>query len=108
MPGNWEDFINGLKDEAGALAKNELVDLIKGAKSDSEDFIKRQGVKIERYIGQLADGEIDSKEFEGYMLDIRDLTEIHALKLSVAAKARAQRLAKGITDLVIDGLMKLI
>lgn len=104
----WEDFINNLKDEAGKLAKDELKDLINTAKTDSEDFIKRQGVKLERYLSQLAKDEITKDQFEGYVIDIRDLTEMQALKMRVVAKAHAQRLANGIENLIIDGLLGLI
>ena len=47
-------------------------------------------------------------QFEGYVLDIRDLTEMQSLKMSVSARARAQNFAKGITALVINGLLTLI
>jgi len=36
------------------------------------------------------------------------LTELETIKLDVAAKASAQRLADGIKKLVIDGLCKLL
>jgi hypothetical protein len=108
MPISWEDFINNLKDDAGILAKTELIDLVKGAKNDSEEFLKAQGVKIERYLKQLANGQITKKKFEGYMFDIKILTEEQALKMAVAAKARAQRLAIGIANLILDKLISLI
>lgn len=92
----------------GTLAKDELKNLVKNAKADSEDFIKRQGAKLERYLNQLAAGQITKDQFEGYVRDIRDLTEMQALKMSVAGKASAQRLANGISNLIIDGLLALI
>lgn len=45
---------------------------------------------------------------EGYILDIKDLTRIQSQKMRVRAKARDQRLVKGIKKLIIDGLIKLI
>jgi hypothetical protein len=104
----WEDFIDNLKDDAGKLAKNELKELVKNSKEDSEKFIKKQGEKMELYLNQLADGQITKKQFEGYILDIKDLTEMQALKMVVAAKARMQSLAKGIENLIINGLLDLI
>jgi len=106
--GSWEAFIDNLKDEAGKLSKDELKGLVKGAKSDSEDFIKRQGRKIERYLNQLAGGKITKDQFESYITDIRDLTTMEALKLSVEAKARAQRLIIGLCNLLIEGLLGLL
>ena len=40
--------------------------------------------------------------------DIRDLTEMQALKMSVASKASAQRLVDGIIKLVINGLVAMV
>ena len=108
MGSKWEDFIDNLRDEAGKLAKDELKDLIKTAKDESEDFIKEQGQKLEIYLTQLASGQITKNQFEGYVLDIKELTEMKALQMSVAAKASAQRMVNGITDLIIDGLLMLI
>ena len=104
----WEDFIDNLRDDAGKLAKDEFKDLVKSAKGDANEFIRRQGEKLELYLTQLAEGKITKEQFEGYVCDIKDLTEMHALKMSVAAKVRAQRLVSGITDLIIDGLLDLI
>ena len=108
MSSKWEEFIDNIKDTTGRLAKDELKNLVKNAKSDSEDFIKRQGEKLELYMNQLAGGQITKEQFEGYVLDIKDLAEMQALKMSVAAKARAQNLAMGVTNIVLDGLLKLI
>ena len=108
MGSKWEDFIDNLKDDAGTLAKGELKDLINGAKDDAEEFLKEQGKKMEGYLTQLAGGEIKKDQFESYMIDIKDLTEMKALQMEVAAKARAQKIVNGITSLIIDGLLKLI
>jgi hypothetical protein len=40
--------------------------------------------------------------------EIQRLNEMQALKLSVAAKASAQRLTSGIQNLILDKLLKLI
>ena len=108
MPGKWEEYIDKLKDEGGTLAKAELKALVNNAKADSEQFIKEQGQKMERYLNQLAAGEITKAQFEGYMVDIRELTKMKERELSVAAKAKAQKIAKGITDYVINGVLALL
>lgn len=108
MAAKWEIFIDNLKDDVGKLAKDELKVLVKATKNNSEGFIKKQGEKLERYLDQLATGEITKDQFKEYVEDIRDLTEIQKLKMSVAAKASAQRLADGITSLIIDGLLSLV
>jgi len=104
----WQKFIDDLRDTGGQIAAEELKDLVAGAKGDSEAFIKRQGEKLELYLDQLAAGAITKAQFEGYVLDIQDLTEMQSLKMSVSARSRAHKFARGITTLVINGLLTLI
>jgi hypothetical protein len=108
MPAPWITFLDELKDEAGSLAKEELKGLVTSALGDSDDFVRKQAIKTERYLNQLATGEITKKQFEGYMKDIEDLTRMQALKLVVEVKARAQRLADGIQNLILDKMLKLL
>ncbi len=108
MPAPWIQFLDELKDEAGTLAKEELKDLLLKSLTDSNEFLKKQAVKVERYLNQLAADEISKIEFEGYMKDIESLTRIQAANLEVAARARAQRLADGIQNLILDRMLKLL
>ena len=108
MADEWKGFVNQLKDEAGALAKGELFGLIGSSKEDSEEFVRRQAEKVEKYLNQLALGEITKDDLVLYMKQIQRLNEMQALKLSVAAKASAQRLTSGIQNLILDKLLKLI
>jgi hypothetical protein len=104
----WEKFVDNLKDESGRLAKAELKAFILDAKTDSNEFIQKQGRKIERYLNQLASKKITKKQFRGYMEEIRDLTAMEEFKLRAAAKAAAQRLVAGIEDLILNGLMMVL
>lgn len=108
MPETWITFIDELKDEAGILAKNELKDLVSNSLKDTEEFICKQALKVQRYLNQLALGKITKQQFEGYMVDISELTRMNALKMEVTAKVRAQRLADGIQNLILDRLFKLL
>ena len=104
---SWESLFEGLTGDLAAEAKNEVAGLLGWAISDSEDFIKEQGRKIENYLDQLARGEITKEQLEGYMRDIVQLTRMHKLKMQVAGKASAQRLIDGIKDYILDRMMKL-
>ena len=104
----WQDFIDGLKDNGKALAKEELKDLVTSAKTDTNEFIQKQGRKMERYLTQLAGGSITPKEFEGYTKDLVTLTMMESASLAQAAQTRAHHLAMGIADLVLKALVSLI
>ena len=105
---DWQEWLHSLGGKLSDLAVGELKKLIETAKNDSEEFTKRQGEKVERYLNQLATRQITKEQCQGYMEDIKDLTEIKALQMQVEAKARAQRLANGIKDIIIEKLLKLI
>ena len=108
MSSSWEDLLDTLKNGSAAILKGELRSLLETTKADSEEFVQRQARKLERYLNQLAAGVITREQFEGYVLDLKALTAMEALRMSVAGRASAQRLADGIGKLVIDGLLKLL
>ncbi len=104
----FTDFIDGLADEAGELAKKELKELVSGAKKDTSDFVRLQAENLERFVVLLADGDLKPEGFKKLVKKMEVLTQLEVIKLSVRAKASAQRLAEGIQDLVINSLFKLI
>ena len=106
--GSWEDLFEGLKGDLVNETKEEVANLLGWAKSDTSDFVRAQGLKIEGYLNQLADGAITKDQFAGYMRDQERLLKMQKLKLQAAEKASAQRLIKGITKEILDRLLKLI
>lgn len=108
MAGEWIEFVNNLKDEAGTLAKSELVALITSLKGDSNEFVRKQTAKVERYLDQLARGEITKQDFERYVRQIARLTEMESMKLSVAARASARRITHAVEDLILGRLLDLL
>ena len=103
-----EEFLNTLGTGGAGLAKGEIFSFYKWAVDEGDDFIKRQKTKIDKYLLQLAAQEINKEEFEDCVKDIKNLTEMQILKMSVAQKAAAQRLLNGIQDLLIDNLLKIL
>jgi len=104
----WQDFIDALKDEGRTLAKDDLKALVASAKDDRDVLIQRQGRKLERYLSQLAAGMITTEEFSGYAKDLVTLTMMESAALAQEAQTRAHRLAMGIADLVLKGLLSLL
>ena len=108
MPSPWETFVDNLVSGGKQIAKDELKNLLTFAKEDANDFIRSQGTKLERYLNELALGQITPEQFEILVKDLKSLTEMRALEMQVAAKASAQRLIVGITSLIIEGLLTAI
>jgi len=104
MPAEWKIFLDDLKNETATLLKGEISSLLTGAMADSQDFTGRQAERVKHYLCQLAESTITKEQFLRYMHDINDLIELQSLKMDVAAKARAQRLANGVRNLIIERL----
>lgn len=104
----FTDFINGILDESGKLAKKELKELVASAKKDKSDFVRLQAENLERWTVMLADGDLTVKGYKLLVRKMEVLTQLEVIKLKVKALASAQRLSQGIQDMVIKGLFKLI
>ena len=104
----FTDYIDGFADKTGTLAKEELKALIISAKKDESEFVRLQAENIERWTVMLAAGELTPAGFKKLVSKMDVLTKLETIKLEVAAKASAQRLADGIQKHVIDGLCKLL
>ena len=104
----FTDYIDGFKDETSMLAKDELKELINSAKKDKSQFVRLQAVNIERWTVMLAEGELTPAGFKKLVSKRDVLAELETIKLDVAAKASAQRLADGIQKYIIEGLCKLL
>jgi hypothetical protein len=104
----FTDYIDGFKDETSTLAKDELKELISSAKNDESEFVRLQAVNIERWTTMLAAGQLTPAGFKRLVTNMDVLTELETIKLDVAAKASAQRLADGIQKHIIDGFCKLL
>ena len=104
----FTDFIDGLKDDAGKLAKDELKTLITTAKKDTSDFVRLQAENLERWTVMLANEDLTPAGYKLLVRKMEVLTQLEVIKLKVAAKASAQRFADGIQQLVINALFALI
>ena len=104
----FTDYIDGLEDKAGTLAKEELKELIRSAKNDGSEFVRLQAVNVERWIDLLAAGQVTSAGFKRLVTQMDVLTGLDTMNLDAAAKASAKRLADGIQKHIINGLGKLL
>jgi hypothetical protein len=104
----FTDYIDSIKDETSTLAKDELKELISSAKNDKSEFVRLQAVNVEHWTVMLAAGKLTPKGFKQLVSKMDVLDKMETMKLDVAAKASAQRLADGIQEHIIDGLCKLL
>lgn len=104
----FTDFIDGIKDGSGKLAKKELKQLVANAKKDKSDFVKLQAKNLERWTVMLAKKDLTIAGYKFLVKKMEVLNELDNIKLKVQAKASAQRLAEGIKQLVMKQLFTLL
>ncbi|MEL6721608.1 MAG: hypothetical protein AAF669_04305 [Pseudomonadota bacterium] len=104
----FNQFIDGLQDNGKLLAKTELKQLVSTAKQDNSDFVRLQAENLERWTSMLEEGDLSAQGYKKLVSKMEVLSELEKIKLSVQAKASAQRLADGIQELVVKGLFNLI
>jgi Glu-tRNA(Gln) amidotransferase subunit E-like FAD-binding protein len=103
-----DDHLKEILGDAAAVVKGDLRDMIKQAKQDSSEFIKNQGKSLERYVAALANGEITKEEFADLVKGLASLHKIEAHRLSAQVKVRAQELSERVTQVVIEGVLKMV
>ena len=96
------ELIDTSGDEAKALIKSNLLELIQGAKSESETVIKETGEKIEKWLKLKIDGEIDADELEALLNTRRRVVRQFLNSQEISARARLEKLSLGLIDLVLN------
>ena len=97
-----EELIDTSGDEAKELIKNNLLELIKGAKSESESVIKETAEKIEKWTKLKLEGKIDSLEYEDLVDSRRSTVEQFLNSQEIETRARLEKVSIGLIDLVLD------
>jgi len=104
----FTDFVDSVFDESKLLERNALKKLILTSKNNTSDFVRLQAESFERWTVMLADGELTATGYKKLVKKMEILTQIEEVRLTVGAKASAQRLASGIQEIVIKRLFSLI
>lgn len=103
-----ESNLKTILGDAVGFAKDDFKKLLADAQKDSSQFIKNQAKSLEKYIEELAAGDISKEEFEDLVKGLTALDTMEYHRLSAEVKSRAQELANQMTEMVIDGLLKMI
>jgi len=96
------DLIETTGDEAKELIKTNLLELIKGAKSEAESVAKETGEKIEKWLVLKIKDEIDSDELTTLLNARRRTVRQFLNSQEIAVKARLEKVTIGLIDLVLN------
>ncbi len=103
-----DELIQTTGDEAKELIKTNLLELIQGAKSESENVAKETGEKIEKWLALKIKEEIDSDELEALLNARRRNVRQFLNTVEIAARARLEKVTIGLIDLVLNKALDVI
>lgn len=109
MNKKWQDMFDKVKNDSEyQKIKDDCSEFLQSMKNDGEEFNRQQSAKIERYLNQLAAGEITEEECKGSLQDMATIMKSKALEMVVKSKARTQKLQKKFVAIVIGKVVPMI
>jgi hypothetical protein len=95
-------FLKGIESQVKTLAQQQLkqgtqqaLDAVKSSFQDGRD-------DLQRWIGELASGDIDKDGFESLVRGQLDLAKMEALKQAGLAAVQVQSFVNGVIDIVVN------
>jgi hypothetical protein len=101
MP-DFERFLDTVKDEVVALAKDHLEEMQGAAVQDGEAFLERTKDDLKRWTRLLEQGDLTREDVEWLIKAKKDLAKMEALKQAGLAAARVDRFRNALIDRVIN------
>lgn len=104
---NIDDVFNSLQDEAFKFVKDELKGLLTSAKNDADSIVKETGKKISEWLVLRAQGKLSNDELEALLYSRDQLLRQYKNTLEIHTRARVEKIAVGLINLVLDKILGL-
>ena len=98
---NFDRFLDVLKNEIVALARENLEDYLEDAIRDGRSFLEESRADLERWTMLLAREEITQEDFRSLVKGQRELAQMKALTQAGLASVRRDRFVNAVVDTVI-------
>ena len=105
---NFKEVFDNLKKEIASLAKKTFEDNVKEAKKDGQKILDVLKTQLQRYIEQLANGELTQKEFKDLILGQKAELEMTALKRAGITLVEADKFKADVLNLITNTIIGLI
>ena len=99
---SYDDFLKNFETAAEALIKKDYGDFASQAKSDVDSFMQGAKTDLQNWTKMLVQGGVSKEEFESLVQGDSDLLELHMLKQSGLAAARADTLKNDLINLTVS------
>ncbi len=97
-----ENLIDTAGDEAKTLIKDQLLELLRGAKEDADSMANETGKKLESWLKMKLDGDIDGDELEALLNARKRAMRQYLNSQEIAARARLEKVTVELIDLVLN------
>lgn len=100
--------LDQIKEDITTLAKTLFKTKATQAAKDGKAFLEATKGEIEKWLKQLAAGEISRKNFESLVRGERDLAEMEALRQAGMAKITIDTFTRGVIEIIISAVLKTV
>lgn len=102
---NIEDIFKSIEDQTKTLAERLFKQYTNQALSDAKDFLQKSKADLQRWVEELARGEIDQDEFRSLVQGQIDLAEMRALKQAGLAQVQIDTFVNGVVDIIVNAAL---
>lgn len=99
---NIDNVLKSIEEQSKSLAEKLFKQYAQQAFTDIRDFLRKSKADLERWIQELARGQIDRDEFKSAVQGQLDVAEMRALKQAGLAQVRIDIFASGVLDIVVS------
>jgi len=101
----FEETFTEIKSGAADLFRENFKDAAKEALEDIRGFIEASKTKLQKWVGELANGEIDEDLFKQLIKSRQDLLTMKLLTHKGLTQIKIDRFQNGLKDLVVNKLL---
>jgi hypothetical protein len=99
---NFDDFLEAIKSGAKDLARENFDGFDDEVREDTDAFLEKTKVDLERWTKLLAQGEINEEDFSDLVDAKKALAEMFALRQKGLALIKLEKFRKGFINLVVE------
>jgi hypothetical protein len=97
-----------IKSKSLKVIKDEFKDLLKQAKSDKSEFIRKSAEQLKQALIYRAEGKLTTEDVETLLRKQKKIAQIEANSSKIEVLSRIQKVTYRLLDIAIDVLVKAI
>ena len=95
-------ILKNVEDQTKTLAQQQFKQYTQQALGDVKDLLGRSKADLQRWVEELAAGQIDKDEFQSLVQGQIDVAEMRALKQAGLAEVQIESFVNGVIDIVVN------